>query len=697
MLEGDFPTLHAEAQSATTLSFLAFSPNGSLLASIGSIGERGLVVWELCGGPVAAAAGSRLRCAAVGKLSQRVLSAAWLEGGSRLVTAGALHLKFWDMLPVIESCKKWGEAVTQVTASGGYNHVTPRSPLAALAAAVPRGPGPMIHVKSKAAVLQEAGAQFECFVDCAGGCGWEVGERGRVYALSSLGVLCCFDASTRMLEQWVSMRCRAGFSLDVSPGGIAVGGTDGIVRIFAPGTLAFQGTLPLPPALGTSHITVADPLPASSGGGGTLRRQYSGSLALRFLRSSPVDGEGSTVASTSTVCRTILAVYGDRTMLAWDFSDFSRPLLTRAALGHSSHVTSVVPLPASSNSYPDGSFLTASCDGMVRIWNMSTRASLPHHRPGSGGLLGNQKPSQTRISGEFVGGGLGDDGGSTRNASSAAAAAAATLQEGEETNFSPLALPMARPRNIYMRELLGVVYPGGVFKTSAPSSVAPSPGEKGVLFPFPPSADFCISSASTQAQHHSLSFLNASFDVELVSAAAATQGEGRGVVVENKLCIAVDATGTLLAVGGAFGEDSSVFIYSLLHSSSSPSLIAAFPHAHGHQSPPEHLHFTPSGYLFSAGADGTVRLFYPPSRVAAAAGGATWLMGDWQGSHSTALAALLSVSGGGVGGGGASLPPGVKRKKSLGGSPSGHPPSSGGDILAPNQPPPLRNSLVLWM
>ena len=120
-------------------------------------------------------------------------------------------------------------------------------------------------LKSKPAILQEAGSEFEDFFDVRAGAG--DADAGRVYALSGSGTLCAFDADSRVLEGWVSLRARGGRALDVTPHAIIAAGADGLVRIFEPGTLAFRGTLPKPPPMGAPQ---GDAYIVEGGGGVTV-------------------------------------------------------------------------------------------------------------------------------------------------------------------------------------------------------------------------------------------------------------------------------------------------------------------------------------------------------------------------------------------------------------------------------------------
>ncbi len=194
---GARPSACAHIADAAALSVvgLAFSADARLLVVVGSRDDRQLSVFALpaAGGGGGGGGGARA-CALVGtgRLSQRVRAVAFL-GGARahvFVTAGERHLKFWDLGALAAAMGlRLGEAAAGAGAGDG---------------AGARAPAAVAALKSKPAVLQEAGAEFEDFVDVRGGAG--AADAGRVYALSAAGTLCAFDADSRVLEGWVRRR-----------------------------------------------------------------------------------------------------------------------------------------------------------------------------------------------------------------------------------------------------------------------------------------------------------------------------------------------------------------------------------------------------------------------------------------------------------------------------------------------------------
>jgi WD40 repeat protein len=388
------------------ISCLAFAPSSKLLVSAGFKNDRGLHVWDWKAG----------KKVATGKLSQKVQSVCFNSTGSFFVTAGDKHLKFWSMAPIT----------------------------AALAAPIPISSA--IVLSSKPAILSEAGPDFECFVDVACGLG---NNSHHMYAITSAGILCAFDEN-RLLERWVHMRAKHGFALEISTADmIHIACSDGVVRVFVQSSLEFRGTLPLPPAVGKANITVADVIPQPQ-----QKDSYPAALALRCSS----DG------------RFVAVIYGDRSLYIWDAANLSKVLKYRSMCAHSGPVWDVRVLPQQSSSlsplsiarsdsiepaYPAGAFLTSGADSTVRVWNLNPRATLSKKE-----WLDSQVQSRENIKiisasreDDLEGADVdvdGVDGGVTdRPKTSSSISASAT---------AATALPFAKPRNIYTRDLLTVLY-----------------------------------------------------------------------------------------------------------------------------------------------------------------------------------------------------------------------------------------------
>ncbi len=453
---------------------VAFTPNGRLLITAGFKNDRGLHVWDWRGAGTGAGAGVPVRVGA-GKLSQKVLSISVFPSGAGFATAGDKHLKFWSLEPVLAALQA--------------NQAGPASPLV---------------LASKPAILSEAGPDFETFVDVA--CQPPVAAPATaasaaapssttaatpasatsppVFALTSAGMLCGFDGN-RLMDRWVHVRARAAFAMDVTADAVYVACADGIVRVFAPSTLAFRGTLPLPPAVGRAHVTVADPIPQPS-----AAEVYPAGVAVR------ADAAG-----------VVNVVYGDRSLFAWDASDLDRVLKLRSSAGHAGPVWDVCIVPggeetaasppllladgagaggagasisssastsSSAASFPPGSFVTCGADCTVRAWNLNARATLTRKewlaaaaaatKAASGGAIAAASASAPAAAGrrESDATAAGLDAALDGDGEGAGAGANDVTGRPSTAALGPggvaAALPNARPRSIYMREQLMVLY-----------------------------------------------------------------------------------------------------------------------------------------------------------------------------------------------------------------------------------------------
>lgn len=198
--------------------------------------------------------------------------------------------------------------------------------------------------------MREAGAEFENFVDVCAGRG---AHAALTFAISTAGILCCFD-SERMLSQWVNTRVRAGFSLDVTPERVFVGGSDGIVRCFDPASLAFLSTLPLPAAVGRLGVSQGQPVPPPR-----ALDVFPGSVALRAA------GGGSQV----------VVVYGDASLYVWQCARLAEVSKLRSMCGHAGGVSGVAALPilpegravSGPDGLPPGTFATCGTDSTVCV------------------------------------------------------------------------------------------------------------------------------------------------------------------------------------------------------------------------------------------------------------------------------------------------------------------------------------------
>lgn len=441
---------------ATGISCIAFSPDGKYLVTAGYKADRTLHLWDWKAN-VSSDGIAKGLCLGSGKLSQKIFSLAFNQDGTQFVTAGEKHLKFWSMAPI-------------------FSKLASNSPEKAA-------------LTSKPAILSESGVEFEIFLDVATGRG---PNSKRTYAITSLGMLCCFDEQG-MQEAWVHVKAPYGFSVNVTAEVVVCAASDGIVRIFSPNSLTFRGTLPLPPAVGKANVTAIDSIPRSS-----PNDVYPAALAAR------TNEDGSTIT----------VLYGDRSIFVWDCKDLQRPQKLRSFMSHCGPIWDIQALPPNltgnkqstlsnqslfntamslfatqaspfgsgttntvssvltpSNKpglekesplqekhavatglgpvsfWPDDTFVTVSSDCTTRLWNLSPHATLTSKelKQKKKDFLAMHKQLQEE----------GDTGAKARGkAEVEKVRRISSILEEPKESFNPY----LRPRNIFMREQLLVLY-----------------------------------------------------------------------------------------------------------------------------------------------------------------------------------------------------------------------------------------------
>lgn len=133
---------------------LAFSPNGKYLVTAGFKNDRQLIVWDWM----------NLKTVAVLKLTNKVHDIAFSSNGKYFITCGDRHLKWWLMEFDTDS-----EEIVDI-------------------------------VGKPASIVEEHRNAVFISMQCG------MGEFShKVYCITTAGVLCSFQDSTRMMDQWIQL------------------------------------------------------------------------------------------------------------------------------------------------------------------------------------------------------------------------------------------------------------------------------------------------------------------------------------------------------------------------------------------------------------------------------------------------------------------------------------------------------------
>ena len=167
------------------VSALAFSPSASTLVSAGYKHDRRLYIWNWrAARPVAAA-----------RISQKVHSICFTSS-RQFVTAGANHLKFWNMDAsnvIFPDSPNPSDLTSSMSADASI-----------LAANLPNPSTPLPEIKGYPASILASHAN-STFVDVA-----HHGPLDKVYTVTSNGTLCAFSAKSLLMENWVSLESPSG-------------------------------------------------------------------------------------------------------------------------------------------------------------------------------------------------------------------------------------------------------------------------------------------------------------------------------------------------------------------------------------------------------------------------------------------------------------------------------------------------------
>jgi WD40 repeat protein len=273
-------------------------------------------------------------------VSQQIYSASWEPEGAWFVTAGVRHFKFWEVPGDTTARDRDATFVTLVSRPAVM--LPQHHDSTFVDVKVVRGQLPVTPSSSapKEGVL--------------------------TLTITAGGVLAAFDES-RLMDRWVTLQASSAFSLSVSENKAWVGCADGIVRCFHAESLAYGGSLPPMPTVG-SHMA----------SGMTVK----GDGVRPACVAVAAFGSGARVAT----------VYGDRSLIVWSVPSEEREgaivdvvpgkaRRARSFLHHSGPVwdVGVVSRPPTSQvsgsahrnlPLPEGSIVSVSVDGTVRLWSV---------------------------------------------------------------------------------------------------------------------------------------------------------------------------------------------------------------------------------------------------------------------------------------------------------------------------------------
>ncbi|KAA0166584.1 hypothetical protein FNF31_01362 [Cafeteria roenbergensis] len=391
----DGQLVHRLAEHSFGVAVVAFHPlDSSLLLTVGFRNDQRIHVWRL--DPLSAPAPSSGEILSTATVSRQVYSASWEPAGRWFVTAGDRHIKFWEPPPPPPLPSSSGSEL------GG-----------AAPATIPSRPAVMLEQHHSATfvdvvVCRVASASERISHAAAVRAGADPGDiplesprRGAsvTLAVTAGGMLTAFD-STRLMDRWVPLRADSAFSVTAAGSVAYVGCSDGTVRAFAVPSLEHLGTLPRAPVVGA--LPFAGALAPDSASPGAQASVRPGAVAVRASH------KGGRVA----------VIYGDRSLALWAVpSEAPRPAngrppvlnprgarRLRSFLHHCGAVRDVAVVEdaavamaavpsagadgaarrlthADAPRVPPGSFVTASADGTVRLWNINPAVLPPSKRP----------------------------------------------------------------------------------------------------------------------------------------------------------------------------------------------------------------------------------------------------------------------------------------------------------------------------
>ena len=174
-------------------------------------------------------------------------------------------------------------------------------------------------LQSKSATLESSFPSSSTVVFTAGVCG-RGSTADRSYTVTHCGRVCTVDNGTGTVDSFLHVHhsgsCNA---VAVVGSSVAVGCSDGIVRMFHARTLAYVRSMPLPLPLHAKDVLCKSPTRTPSGGlgaaGGTPMAVTP--VTLPPSPASVVYPAATAVGMANTGDR-VVVVYGDRSLFVWD-------------------------------------------------------------------------------------------------------------------------------------------------------------------------------------------------------------------------------------------------------------------------------------------------------------------------------------------------------------------------------------------
>ncbi|KAI8057333.1 hypothetical protein BDF22DRAFT_740869 [Syncephalis plumigaleata] len=369
---GSFSTMNTSSSSIAwkkhayaplkTLACLAISGDGQYLAA-GEIGHRPrILIWDLKTHHLV----KQLRGHRFGVLSIR-----FSPNNKYLISCGFQHDGFiyvwqWRQGIKLTSNKIANKAINMLFSADGsfcmasgqrfvkYWYLDPNGniPMCKTSSREQSSPRPARVLPARSGILGDL--CNSTFLDAA--CSSSPDESGYMYLVTNTGLLCLFDKE-RTIDRWVDLQMKSANCIDVNEQFVICGGSDGVIRLFEPRTLAYLGSLPRPHPIG----------------------------------GEPLDPSTENIPPNDTV------TYPD-CFIRMGITELHRIGRCRSILYHSACVWGVEMLPvkkATDARFPSNTFVTYSSDGSVKFWNLHPNRTTKTRKIGGKELLHQFYPDAT--------------------------------------------------------------------------------------------------------------------------------------------------------------------------------------------------------------------------------------------------------------------------------------------------------------